>query len=62
MQFNDRGRDRLSCNDCNNIPYIAHEAALFRKEKTIKRLIIALIASQVICNSAWIVVLLAQRG
>lgn len=41
--------DKLKC-----IPFVAHEAAMERKDRTIKRLIGVILATCVICNGAWI--------
>lgn len=51
------------CNSCNdgrpqNVPYIVHESAMARAERSIKRLwitIIVLIAVVFACNAAWLI-------
>lgn len=43
------------------IPYVVHEAAMFRKERIVKRLIAALMLSQ-IAFSAIIVTLIKKGG
>ena len=54
----------MDCNSCKErkveaVPYIVHESAMARNERTIKRLVIALIISVIMifaCNAAWLYV------
>ena len=55
----------MNCNECKErktaepVPYIVHESAMARNERTIKRLVIALIVAVVMlfaCNAAWLYV------
>ena len=54
----------MDCNSCKEkkvepVPYIVHESAMARNERTIKRLVIALIVTIVMlfaCNAAWLYV------
>lgn len=46
----------MECNKAKCIPYIAHEAALVRKDRTIKRLLGTLIVACGINAAAWVCV------
>lgn len=55
----------MDCQNCKErktadpVPYIVHESAMARNERTIKRLVIALIVTVVMlfaCNAAWLYV------
>lgn len=54
----------MDCSSCKEkkvdpVPYIVHESAMARNERTIKRLVIALIVTVVMlfaCNAAWLYV------
>ena len=55
----------MNCENCKErktaepVPYIVHESAMARNERTIKRLVIALIISIIMifaCNAAWLYV------
>jgi hypothetical protein len=55
----------MDCQNCKDrktaepVPYIVHESAMARNERTIKRLVIALIVAIVMlfaCNAAWLYV------
>lgn len=54
----------MDCSSCKEkkvdpVPYIVHESAMARNERTIKRLVIALIVTVVMlfaCNAAWLCV------
>ena len=55
----------MDCQNCKEhrtadpVPYIVHESAMARNERTIRRLVIALIISLIMmfaCNAAWLYV------